>query len=181
VQNDNIIPASYFNSAFPGAIGLMFTDESLNGVVIIPKDNIGNFQWTWNYEIVYELIYADPALNLTSSTESKKKTLFNWLGSAGSLLILWFGSMIPSLWCNIYEELVKVLFYDLPTNSSNTLDLKLRIVILSIISCIYMVLMIIFTPLFLKMLFNKLKAWIQEINIEKLTYNALAPVPFVNR
>ncbi|CAM4849427.1 unnamed protein product, partial [Rotaria magnacalcarata] len=71
VQNDNIIPASYFNSAFPGAIGLMFTDESLNGVVIIPKDNIA-------------------ALNLTSSTESKKKTLFNWLGSAG--IINWFKS-----------------------------------------------------------------------------------------
>ncbi len=87
--------------------------------------------------------------------------------------------MILSFWVNIYEEIIKQLFTDhQPSQPSNLVK---RIAVLSIFSLVYIVGMTVLTPVLIKKIWCKTKDWIREINIEKLTYNAMAPSQPIRR
>ena len=86
------------------------------------------------------------------------------------------------MWSNVYEESVKYLF----ANASDRIEmqsrhLKTRFAIVFIFSCLYVVLINQLTTLLLKTVWEKLKDWMKNIDIDKMTYNALAPRPAVAR
>jgi hypothetical protein len=84
--------------------------------------------------------------------------------------------MISSLWANIYEDVVKYLSSDPSYNQPPQLSLfKTRIILLTVFSFLFILLMLKILPILVTMIWNKFKCWIREIDVEKLTCNALAP------
>ncbi|CAF3366425.1 unnamed protein product [Rotaria socialis] len=180
ISPDNVVPSNYFVATFPGATGLIYKNSDSNKFVSIPKDVNGNFRWEWNPNIVYDVIYADPSRNRSLSSSSNKSKYSNWFAVIGSIIFMWTGSMIPSLWSNIYEEIMKYILYDRsshsPTEGSSFI---IRIILLIILSLIYIISAIFVTPALIKYLFNKVTACIQTIDLQTLAYHAPSPVPFV--
>ncbi|CAF3444642.1 unnamed protein product [Rotaria socialis] len=118
LKQDNIIRKDYFVKTFPGATGILFKDEQSNEFVSIPEDSDGNFQFEWDKNVLYELNsiahYKNRCLAsssaLSSAASSSNKLEFpNWLKVAAGIIVMRIWSIIPSLWSNIYEEVVIIL------------------------------------------------------------------------
>ncbi|CAF3005279.1 unnamed protein product [Rotaria socialis] len=168
----------YFKRTFPGATTIIFQDNELNQYISIPSDESGHFRFDWDPTVVYELVYRDESSNRSTSPSSSTSRIWNLLTIAGSVAIMWLGSIIASLWSNVYEDVFKILSYG---QLSNTQSVKLyfttRIIILLIFSTLCIVLMECVTVLFIKLTWNKIKDYFQSIGIENLRYNAPSPIP----
>jgi hypothetical protein len=94
------------------------------------------------------------------------------------IVVVWLGGMIPSLMTNIYEDIIKELASnstDLqPHQSSN---LHIRIPVLIIFSILYIGCVTLIIPELLKIIWIKIKRFVEEMDVDQLTYNALAPLP----
>lgn len=90
--------------------------------------------------------------------------------------MVWIGSILCSLWATILDDVIK---YYLNNSSDRTepesLHLKIRIPILTIGSILCIVLINNLTPFMIKTIFEKVKDYIDNLDVDKLTYNALAP------
>ncbi|CAF3806902.1 unnamed protein product [Rotaria socialis] len=172
---------NYFIGTFPGATGILYKDEHLNAFISIPRDSGGNFEFEWNSNVVYQLVYADDYRNrsLSSSSSSNRWEFPYWLRVAVGIFVMWIGSIIPSLWSNIYEEIVKKISYPSINHTVNKSYLMERIIVLLIISILYVISIVFVTPVLMNSICNKVKTYIQNIELETLTYNALSPPPLV--
>ncbi|CAM2706396.1 unnamed protein product [Rotaria socialis] len=75
----------------------------------IPSDESGHFRFDWDPTVVYELVYRDESSNRSTSPSSSTSRIWNLLTIAGSVAIMWLGSIIASLWSNVYEDVFKIL------------------------------------------------------------------------
>jgi hypothetical protein len=94
------------------------------------------------------------------------------------IISIWFGSVIASLWANIYEETLKKISIFMPfiaskSSSEPTMLLSVRIAILMIFSIIYLVLAVMITPRAIRRWWGVFKSWLLGIDVASLTYNAL--------
>ena len=93
------------------------------------------------------------------------------------ILLVWLCSMIASMWVNLYEDLVKSVAY--LSNStevqSQSNTMVFRSVVVVVASLIYILAVNIWTPRLILRLWVELKDWGRRIDIDQLTYNALAP------
>ncbi|CAF2192739.1 unnamed protein product [Rotaria magnacalcarata] len=104
IAADNILKKDYLNIYFRGAIGISVFDQQLNQDVCIPPDENGNFRFDWDQDIIYTLVYSNDSRYLSMSEPSSTTKSWNILTIIGSIIIIWLGSMIPSLWSNLYED-----------------------------------------------------------------------------
>lgn len=100
------------------------------------------------------------------------------------ILMVWICSMIASMAVNVYEDMIKYMLNS--TNSdqvqSQSYHLVFRSLAVLVASLIYIFVANIWTPRIIHRLWIELKDWSQQINIDTLTYNALAPLePSRNR
>lgn len=90
--------------------------------------------------------------------------------------MIWVGAILCSMWSTVYEDSMKYLF----TNASNCIEiqsfhLKERVAIVLIASILYIILINTLTSLLIKTVWKKIKDCIATIDIDRLTYNPLAP------
>ncbi|CAF3751281.1 unnamed protein product [Rotaria socialis] len=104
---DNVLRKDYFHGVFPEATGIIFYDNEVNRYVGIPRDENGSFKFEWSPNVMYELVYRDEPQNRSISSSSNSSKIWNWLTIAGSLVFIWLGSMITSLWSNLHEDVLK--------------------------------------------------------------------------
>ena len=92
------------------------------------------------------------------------------------MVILWIGSMLTSLWANVYEEVIRGLFKSANANTTgDETHLKKRVILLATESTFYIVIITLITPALLRMFLKKFKQWLNGINIQQLINNALDP------
>ena len=95
------------------------------------------------------------------------------------LVIVWFGSIIASLWLNLYENILKKLYCQSANVQSEKLYFINRIILLLSLSILYIVLMKSVSAVLIKSIWNKIKYYFHAIEIENLRYNAPSPIPLV--
>ncbi|CAF3493629.1 unnamed protein product [Rotaria socialis] len=170
IAADNILKKDYLNIYFRGAIGIFFFDQQLNQDVYIPPDDNGNFRFNWDQDIIYKLVYSNDSRSLSMSASSSTTKSWNILTIIGSIIIIWLGSMIPSLWSNLYDDAIKHFFYDYKLNMQSEGLYWIRVVLLLVISVIYIASMVYFTPTLIKSVVNKIKNYFQNSPIDTLRY-----------
>ncbi|CAF4461932.1 unnamed protein product [Rotaria socialis] len=112
IESNNILRKEYFNGIFPYATGIIFDDNDRNELVGIARDENGNFICDWNTDVVYKLVFYDVSSNRSNRSNQNSSItskIWNWLMLGGSILIMWIGSTIASLWSNLYEDIFKML------------------------------------------------------------------------
>ncbi len=94
------------------------------------------------------------------------------------IIAVWLGGMIPSLMTNIYEDIIKTI----ASNSTDTQphqssNLHIRIPVLIIFSIVYMGSVTLIIPGLIKFIWIKIRRAVEDMDVNQLTYNALAPLP----
>ncbi|CAF4211549.1 unnamed protein product, partial [Rotaria socialis] len=155
----------------------------------IARDENGNFIFDWNTDVVYKLVFYDMSSNRSNrsnrsnhSNRSNQNSsitskIWNWLMLGGSILIMWIGSTIASLWSNLYEDIFKMLSYSQALNTQlEKTYFSIRMILLLGFSTIYVVSMICITPPLITSSWKKIKEYFKNIEMENLRYNASSPV-----
>jgi hypothetical protein len=91
------------------------------------------------------------------------------------IIVIWLGGMIPSLITNIYEDIIKKLTSNSTAPESS--NFHIRIPVLIIFSILYIGCVTLIIPQLIKTIWIKIKRLVEEIDVNELTYNALAPLP----
>ncbi|CAM4785693.1 unnamed protein product [Rotaria magnacalcarata] len=174
---DNVLRKDYFHGVFPEATGIIFHDNEVSRYVGIPRDENGSFKFEWSPSVMYELVYRDEPQNRSISSSSNSSKIWSWLTIAGSLVFIWLGSMISSLWSNLYEDVLKNMLYGLPSSIQAKISYTIiRTILLFIFSIIYIMSMEFAAVIFIKSAFKKIKHYVQDIELDNLRYNPPSPV-----
>ncbi|CAF4199248.1 unnamed protein product [Rotaria socialis] len=180
IESNNILRKEYFNGIFPYATGIIFDDNDRNELVGIARDENGNFICDWNTDVVYKLVFYDVSSNRSNRSNQNSSItskIWNWLMLGGSILIMWIGSTIASLWSNLYEDIFKMLSYSQALNTQlEKTYFSIRMILLLGFSTIYVVSMICITPPLITSSWKKIKEYFKNIEMENLRYNASSPV-----
>ena len=127
--------------------------------------------------------------------------------SVAATVFLWIGSIIPSLWANIYEAIFQILLSSpppSPTSLSSSSSLSLssspppssspspsrsedwemlhtRIVVLSLFSAVHTVLAVFVTSSLIRLVWRQLCIWAREGDMQHFAYNSLHDEMLVNK
>lgn len=92
------------------------------------------------------------------------------------LVLIWLGSIIASLWANVYEDILKYFFHEASSHtSSSTAYSTTRGILLITLSVAYVLFMKFATVSLVRSLTEKIKKYIREINLENLRYIPPSP------
>jgi uncharacterized membrane protein len=94
------------------------------------------------------------------------------------VIAVWLGGMIPSLMTNIYEDIIKkIASNSTDTQTHQSSNLHIRIHVLIIFSIVYMGSVPLIIPGLIKFIWVKIKRAVEDMDVNQLTYNAVAPLP----
>ena len=93
------------------------------------------------------------------------------------MILVWIGGIVPSLFANVYEDTLKLIFLSSPADRPNPWLLLGRAIFVLLLSIGYTLSIAICTPIFIKKMWIKITTWVKSsIDFEEFR-NALAPLP----